>query len=108
MNVVGVVVFVFQEMFALYLCIVLSVFSLAHGYHILGIFPPYPRSHHNFDLAVMKTLAKAGHEVTVFSHAPPEDFLPNYHAIKFNSTSSLGKLSNYSIIYVAILNRKKK
>lgn len=49
-----------------------------NGHRILGLFPHPGLSHFHFFHPVMKTLAEAGHEVTVVSHFPNKIPIENY------------------------------
>ncbi|XP_058461853.1 UDP-glycosyltransferase UGT5-like [Malaya genurostris] len=48
---------------------------------ILGVFPTTSKSHYTVGSALMKALAKKGHEVTVISPFPQKKQLKNYHDI---------------------------
>lgn len=60
--------------------------SFGEGSRILAIFPIPVRSHQIFNQGIMRTLALAGHDVTILA---PMTFwnnpTPNYHFIKINS-----------------------
>jgi hypothetical protein len=48
------------------------------AYRILGIFPHPGLSHFHFFHPIMRSLAEAGHEVTVVSHFPNQPPMENY------------------------------
>lgn len=80
-----------MKIFCLLLCSLL-VFN-GEAYRILAVLPFPARSHQIFNNGIMRTLAEAGHDVTVLA---PMSFwdnpTPNYHFIKLNSSlSSLSK-----------------
>ena len=61
--------------------LLLSIFffvSITNGHRILGLFPHPGLSHFQFFHPVMKSLAEAGHEVTVVSHFRNEKPIENY------------------------------
>lgn len=76
--------------------------SIGEGYRILAVLPFPARSHQLFNNGIIRTLAKAGHEVTILA---PVSFwdnpTPNYHFIQLNTT--LSSLSKYSPKYKNIL-----
>lgn len=49
-----------------------------NAHRILGLFPHPGISHYQFFHPVMKSLAEAGHEVTVVSHFPNKEPIENY------------------------------
>ncbi|CAO1424196.1 unnamed protein product [Diamesa tonsa] len=54
-----------------------------NGYKILGVFPTPGKSHWIIGHSVMKTLAKAGHSVTVISAFPLRTPMENYRDVSF-------------------------
>lgn len=54
-----------------------------NGYKILGVFPTPEKSHWIIGHSVMKTLAKAGHSVTVISAFPLKTPMENYRDVNF-------------------------
>jgi hypothetical protein len=58
------------------------------GARILGIFPMPAKSHMTVHSALMKELARRGHEVTVFSPFPEKSPIPNYTDIQFKLSYS--------------------
>lgn len=52
--------------------------QISNGYKILGIFPHGGKSHFNMFVPILRELARRGHEVTVISHFPEKQPLPNY------------------------------
>lgn len=63
------------------LLIILIVSQSTIGYRILGIFPFAARSHNIFFEALIKGLAKAGHQFDVISHYEIENPPKNYRRI---------------------------
>lgn len=53
----------------------------AQAYNILGIFPTTSKSHHFSGGALLRGLAKAGHNVTMISPFPLSKPMPNYRDI---------------------------
>ncbi|XP_054272570.1 UDP-glycosyltransferase UGT5-like [Macrosteles quadrilineatus] len=62
-----------QPLFFLFLAICAS-----DSARILGLLPMWARSHHRFLQPVMRALAEAGHDVTVYSPFPLDNPPPNY------------------------------
>lgn len=54
-----------------------------NGYKILGVFPTPGKSHWIIGHSVMKTLADAGHSVTVISAFPLKTPIENYRDVSF-------------------------
>lgn len=70
--------------------------ACAHGYKILGVFPFGSKSHYAIGEATMRSLAEAGHEVTMVSVFEQKKPLPNFKQIKitdFYETVLKGKLN---------------
>ncbi len=65
--------------------IVLFIFLIFVGnsepYKILGIFHTFSKSHYIAGGALMKELAKKGHDVTVISPFPQSKPISNYHDV---------------------------
>src|SRR5436190_23597370 len=55
--------------------------SVCHGYRLLGIFPYHAKSHFVMFEALMKGLAKKGHQVDVISTFPLKKPYPNYNDV---------------------------
>jgi glucuronosyltransferase len=70
------------------LIILLLCLHAAEGARILGIFPMPAKSHMTVHSALMKELARRGHEVTVFSPFPEKSPMPNYTDIEFKVSYS--------------------
>lgn len=58
------------------------------GARILAVLPIYARSHHTFSQSVLKTLARAGHEVVVYSPFPLEKPIPNYSDVLMDNVAT--------------------
>jgi nucleoside-diphosphate-sugar epimerase len=65
------------------LVIVLSYLYVTDGARILGVFPQPAKSHMTINSALMKELARRGHQVTVFSPFPEKSKIKNYTDIEF-------------------------
>ena len=61
-----------------------AVLKLTNGYRILGVFPTQCKSHWIIGHSVMKTLAKAGHSVTIVSPFPLKTTIENYHDVSLD------------------------
>ena len=57
---------------------------LSNGYRILGVFPTQCKSHWIIGHSVMKSLAKAGHSVTIISPFPLKTSIENYHDVSLD------------------------
>lgn len=65
------------------LTIFISCFYLTDGANILGVFPMPAKSHMTVHSALMKELARRGHNVTVFSPFPEKFPIQNFTDIEF-------------------------
>jgi hypothetical protein len=63
--------------------ILISCFCFTDGANILGIFPMPAKSHVPLHSALMKELARRGHQVTVFSPFPEKYPIQNLTDIEF-------------------------
>lgn len=63
------------------LILVWACISNVSGYKILGVFHPPARSHYIVGHALMKGLAKAGHEVTIITPFKEKHPIENYEEI---------------------------
>lgn len=68
------------------LLVILACDQIANGYRILGIFPLHGKSHWIMQEALMKDLAKRGHQVDVVTHFPLEKPIPNYRDISLKGS----------------------
>lgn len=59
-----------------------QLLSSADGVKVLGIFPHPGASHFRVFHSVMKGLAAAGHDVSVVSHFPQTESIPNYRNLQ--------------------------
>lgn len=75
------------------ICCIFAVLSLinfeADGLKVLGILPFGSTSHFTIGSSILKTLAKADHEVTVISPYPLKKPLKNYRDIDASSVLDL-------------------
>ncbi|XP_044733444.1 uncharacterized protein LOC123296047, partial [Chrysoperla carnea] len=60
------------------------------GYKILGVFPHGGKSHFFVFAPILRELARKGHEVTVISHFPEKNPLPNYTDISITGAGKIG------------------
>lgn len=72
-----------------------------HSYRILGLFPHPGLSHFHFFHPVMRTLAEAGHEVTVVSQFPNKDPIENYKDEAM--TNEMAGLQNFMNLEVRLV-----
>jgi len=70
------------------LIILISCLCAIDGANILGIFPVPVKSHMTVHSALMKELARRGHQVTVFSPFPEKDPIQNFTDIEFKLSYS--------------------
>lgn len=54
---------------------------------ILAVLPFFGKSHHRFFQPVLKTLAKAGHDVVVYSPFPLDEPIANYTDVVLENVS---------------------
>ena len=78
--------------------------SVCHGYRLLGIFPFHGKSHFVMPEALMKGLAKKGHQVDVISTFPLKKPYPNYNdVVKLKAPMAL--VNNISYEFAQLLFR---
>jgi len=65
---------------------ILSFDQVANSYRILGMFPLQGKSHWIMQEALMKDLARRGHQVDVFAHFPLKKPIPNYKNISLKGS----------------------
>ncbi|XP_011707628.1 PREDICTED: UDP-glucuronosyltransferase 1-9-like [Wasmannia auropunctata] len=65
---------------------ILALDQIANGYRILGVFPLHGKSHWIVHEALMKELARRGHQVDVITHFPLEKPIPNYRDISLKGS----------------------
>ncbi|XP_044733865.1 UDP-glycosyltransferase UGT5-like, partial [Chrysoperla carnea] len=74
--------------------LILFSLTLSHqtsnGYKILGVFPHGGKSHFMVFVPILRELARRGHEVTVISHFPEKNPLPNYTDISIIGAGKIG------------------
>lgn len=85
----------FQKVMKLfYLSLIISSIWLSiDGLKVLGVLPFASRSHFAIGSSIMKSLLKAGHEVTVISPYPMKKPLKNYHDVDVSSVIEVFKKS---------------
>ncbi|KYM98244.1 PREDICTED: UDP-glucuronosyltransferase 1-9-like [Cyphomyrmex costatus] len=66
--------------------VILAFDQIASSYRILGIFPLNGKSHWNMQEALMKELARRGHQVDVVSHFPMKKPILNYNDISLKGS----------------------
>jgi len=65
---------------------ILAFDQVANSYRILGMFPLEGKSHWIMQEALMKDLARRGHQVDVVTHFPLEKPIPNYKDISLKGS----------------------
>lgn len=65
---------------------ILACDQIANGYRILGVFPLHGKSHWIMQEALMKELARRGHQVDVITHFPQKNPIPNYTDISLKGS----------------------
>lgn len=65
---------------------ILACDQIANGYRILGVFPLHGKSHWIMQEALMKELARRGHQVDVITHFPQKKPIPNYTDISLKGS----------------------
>lgn len=85
-----------------FLCVIISNVS---SYKILGVFHLPCRSHHIVGNALMKGLARAGHEVTIITAFKEKDTIENYEEIYLENSlqeAMKGKKRSWNLSNVEI------
>lgn len=62
-----------------------AAIAQTNGSRILGVFPTQCKSHWMIGHSVMKSLAKAGHSVTIISPFPLKTPIENYHDVSLDT-----------------------
>lgn len=75
-----------KAVLAVVLLAILACDQVANGYRILGVFPLQGKSHWIMQEALMKDLARRGHQVDVVTHFPLEKPIPNYTDISIKGS----------------------
>lgn len=86
------------------ICLLLSTINLGSvcsAYRILGVFPFNAKSHNIVFEALMKGLAKRGHQVDVVTHFPLKNPVKNYNDIINLDGSMENLVNNYTIEFVS-------
>lgn len=68
--------------------LILLIINSVNSLKILGLFSHPGESHFYFFHPIMRDLAEAGHDVTVVSHFPDPNPLPNYIDLKLPETGT--------------------
>ena len=79
---------------------ILIVFDQSYAYRILGIFPLNSRSHEMMFEALMKGLAKRGHQVDVITHFSIKNPPPNYNLLVNLSGTMETLVNSFTIDFV--------
>lgn len=79
----------------------ITLLSTCSAYRILGVFPFNGKSHNILFEALMKGLAKHGHQVDVISHFPLKKPVENYTDIINLDGSMETLMNNYTIEFVS-------
>ncbi|XP_044733443.1 UDP-glycosyltransferase UGT5-like [Chrysoperla carnea] len=74
----------------LFILILTLLNQTSSGYKILGVFPHGGKSHFFVFAPILRELARRGHEVTVISHFPEKNPLPNYTDISIIGAGRIG------------------
>ncbi|KAJ8922622.1 hypothetical protein NQ315_007654 [Exocentrus adspersus] len=69
--------------------VLLAFLAYTSALNILGVFPHMGKSHADVFIALMKGLARKGHAVTVISHFPLREPIPNYTDIDLGGKSQV-------------------
>lgn len=77
---------------AIFVVFCAGICALTNGYRILGVFPTQCKSHWIIGHSVMKSLAKAGHSVTIISPFPLKTPIENYHDVSLDNNEGLCKI----------------
>ena len=84
--------------------LVFTILSVCKSYRILGVFPFNAKSHNIVFEALMKGLAKRGHQVDVITQFPLKKDVKNYKEI-LNLDGTLDRLvDNYTIQFITQMN----
>lgn len=85
---------------ALFLIMSSSSITTVFSLRILGLFPHPGLSHFHFFHPIMRSLADAGHDVTVISHFPDKQSPApeNYHDLRLPTTESLSNSVDLKVI----------
>ena len=75
--------------------ILMTILNFVSGAKILGIFPIPSRSHMAVNIALMKELARRGHEVTVLTPYPSTETIPNYNHVKIMEVDVFRKAGKF-------------
>lgn len=68
---------------------ILACDQIANGSRILGVFPLHGKSHWIMQEALMRELARRGHQVDVITHFPLKTPIPNYKDISLKGSLPL-------------------
>ncbi|XP_058795636.1 UDP-glucosyltransferase 2-like [Phymastichus coffea] len=82
----------------------MTLCSFGDGYRILGVFPYSAKSQNIVFEALMKGLAKRGHQVDVISHYPQTEPVKNYNVIINLEGSMENTMNNFTFQYIANIN----
>lgn len=77
-----------------------AIFDQSVAYRVLGIFPLNGRSHEMMFEALMKGLAKRGHQVDVITHFPTKNPPVNYRTLVNLSGTMENLVNSFSIDFV--------
>ncbi|XP_058804715.1 UDP-glucosyltransferase 2-like isoform X2 [Phymastichus coffea] len=85
------------------LCTLAYCATLLDGYRILGIFPYNGKSHNVMFSALMKGLAKRGHQVDDITHFPVKDAGKTYNVVVNLNGTLKSVVNSFTIDYVKLL-----
>ena len=85
-------------------CVIFTILSVCKSYRILGVFPFNAKSHNVVFEALLKGLAKRGHQVDVITQFPLKKDIKNYKEI-LNLDGTLERLvDNFTMEFISQLN----
>lgn len=84
---------------AFYFVIGVCLTTICRAYRILGVFPYNSKSHNIVFQALMRGLAKHGHQVDVISHFPLKKPIKNYNDIINLDGTLKSNVDNFTIEY---------
>ncbi|XP_023245843.1 uncharacterized protein LOC106639852 [Copidosoma floridanum] len=82
----------------------LSLASESRAYRILAVFPYNGKSHNIFFEALMKGLAKRGHQVDVVTHFPLKKPVKNYNDIISLDGTLESVMNNFTMEFISFMN----
>ena len=84
--------------------VIFAIISVCKSYRVLGVFPLNSKSHNIVFEALMKGLAKRGHQVDVITQFRLKKDVKNYKEILYLDGTLDGLINNFTIEFVSQLN----